>query len=78
MEITQAERVLDVYGGDPDRWPVHQRPMMRSVLATSSKARACLRAARALDMLLDLAGTSANAKKAVGAGIAPPRRPKRH
>lgn len=52
-EIERLEAVIDVYGGDRDRWPAVERLELARLLASDREARQILSEARALDSVLD-------------------------
>lgn len=54
-EIERLETVIDVYGGDRDRWPAAERLALARLLTSDPEARKILAEARALDRVLDAA-----------------------
>lgn len=52
MTRRQLQRLLDVHGPDPSRWPADRRHVAESVLAADPAARQTLAAARRLDGML--------------------------
>ena len=59
MHLEQFSALADAFGGDIERWPVAARPAAVRLLASSPSARAILKAAQALDRLLDNAQAAA-------------------
>ena len=53
MPIEEFRRLLDVHGGDLQRWPEAKRAEMEALIADSVDARAYLAEARVLDDALD-------------------------
>lgn len=54
-ELERLQAVLDVYGGDRDRWPASERLELARLVASDVEAERMVREARALDRLLDQA-----------------------
>jgi len=52
MTLARFQRLLDVHGSDPARWPLPQRAAAERLLAADGPAAAALAQARALDALM--------------------------
>jgi hypothetical protein len=52
MTLTRFQRLLDVYGADPARWPQPERDAAERLLASDAAAAGALAQARALDALI--------------------------
>ncbi|MFV0369956.1 MAG: hypothetical protein ACK5KM_16015 [Hyphomicrobiaceae bacterium] len=55
VEIERLQHLVDVYGGDPERWPTDERAQMLGFASTDQEAAALVAQARALDSVLDKA-----------------------
>jgi len=52
MDAHRLDQILEAYGGDPARWPAHERAAAEALLASAPELRARLAAAARLDALL--------------------------
>ncbi len=55
MTLQRLQQLLDVYGANPERWPVEERAAALALLARSTEAQAQQHEAARFDALLDLA-----------------------
>ena len=60
LTLRRFEALVDTYGADPHRWPQELRVDAQALLSTSPEARALLAEARALDDVIEAAGSSAD------------------
>lgn len=52
-DIERLQELLDVYGGDRDRWPLHERRSVAELLAQDRQAQQLVRDARVFDLMIE-------------------------
>ena len=63
LTLRRFEALVDTYGADPHRWPQELRVDAQALLSASPEARALLTEARALDDVIDAAGSCADGSR---------------
>jgi len=54
-DLERLQHLLEVYGGDRDRWPLHERRAVAELLARDSEAQKLVKEALVLDELIESA-----------------------